>query len=378
MVEPIARASRPTPERVVSAPEAAGSGLPLQGLRDEGLYLLLHADAPFAWAAGTVRGPGGAGLAFARVSAAGLGTADLAAEGGGYAAAVPAAGGTLTALHPTLDERGEAAVPALAPGAVTTVHLTVVPVPPAVAELTPAANATGVAVGTPVAVRFSEPLDPATVAASTLTLALAGADGQPTGAVVRAGLGLVDNDTRLVLQPELPLSPGRTFVATFSGGVRDAGGTPYSGGVVRWSFTTASVWLPGGEVRPERFRVERPAGGVAAIVGDPGALPIAPAGSPPWTVSPIVEGATDPTTDSFSADGAGGVAATVGHPPAYPVTESDRVWLRVFDPTGTLAATFRLGPFATSDGRGFIAPGGEPVSFTTTDGVTVDVPEGAF
>ena len=167
--------------------------------------------------------------------------------------------------------------------------------------------------------RFSEALDPATVAGSTLVLALAGADGQPTGAVVRATVTLTDAGTLVVLQPALPLSPGRSYVATFAGGVRDVGGTPYAGGPVSWSFTTSTAVVLGGEVHPELFHIERPVDGVAVITGAPGALPVAPAGFTPWSVSPVIEEAVaDPVVDSFSADSVGGVSATVGHPPGHP------------------------------------------------------------
>ena len=161
--------------------------------------------------------------------------------------------------------------------------------------------------------------------------------------------------------------------------MRDAGGTPYAGGPVSWSFTTSTAVVLGGEVHPELFHIERPVDGVAVVTGAPGALPVAPAGFTPWSVSPILEeDVADPVGNTFSADTVGGVSATVGNPPGHPVTEASRVWLRVFDSDGTLAEQFRLGPFATADGRGFIAPPGEDSTFTTADGVAVDVPAGAF
>ncbi|HPS78845.1 MAG TPA: DUF6531 domain-containing protein, partial [Thermoanaerobaculaceae bacterium] len=45
---------------------------------------------------------------------------------------------------------------------------------------------------------------------------------------------------------------------------------------------------------------------------------------------------------------------------------------------GGEAAYFRVGPFTTDDGRGFVAIPGELTSFTTAEGITVDVPAAAF
>ena len=112
----------------------------------------------------------------------------------------------------------------------------------------------------------------------------------------------------------------------------------------------------------------------------PGAGPGAPAGEP-WSTAPEVEApVADPPHDSFNADPAtGAFTGTVGHPPNFPVTIQSRVWVKVVvssDPDH-VAAYFRLGPFATPDGKGFVAPPDEDVSFTTADGITVDVPAGA-
>ncbi|MCP4549326.1 MAG: hypothetical protein GY835_22970, partial [bacterium] len=40
--------------------------------------------------------------------------------------------------------------------------------------------------------------------------------------------------------------------------------------------------------------------------------------------------------------------------------------------------SFRLGPFATPDGNGFVSPAGQELEFTTSEGIIVTVPEAAF
>ncbi len=111
----------------------------------------------------------------------------------------------------------------------------------------------------------------------------------------------------------------------------------------------------------------------------------------PWTVSPWVNSpVADPVRPSCGADSTGGFGRTplcsVGHPPDFPVTIDSEVWVTVFDPNQTIAAEFRLGVFTTPDGRGFVAPAGEAVEFTSSFDpndpedypITVEVPAGAF
>lgn len=366
--------------RLEAAPEATGSGLPLDGIVRESLYLVLSAQAPVAYATGFVRAPNGAGLTAARVTADGLGTADVAKLGGRYATVVPtAAGSELTALHPTLDERGTAPLPVLQPADIVILDITVSPVPPVLEGVEPAPEAAGVLVTTAVSVRLSKALDPTTVGPGTLTLVLADANGNPTGAVVSGAVSLEPGGTLVVFNSTLPLSPGRRYVARFSGAVTGAAGTPYTGGPYDWRFRTSDIAAPGGQIHPERFHIRLPVNGVAEVYGDPGALPTVPEGTTPWAVSPWVNSAVaDPVRGTFSADSTGGFAGTVGHPPQFPITIESDVWVTVFDHNGDTAAEFRLGVFTTPDGRGFVAPPGESVEFTTADGVTVEVPEEAF
>jgi len=371
------------PERIVGAPEPPDGVLPVEGIVREGTYLVLAAQAPIGFATGFVRTAGGAGLELSRVVAEGLGTADLSRDGGRYCAVVPAgANRTLTASHPTLGQGGTAVIATLANGAVVTQDIVVRPVPPAVTGQEPAPDSTDQPVGSIVSVSFSKQLDRGSVTSGTLRLELADASGQSTGVSFDGTVSLSPNGASVVFTPQRWLPPGRTFVATLAGGVRDTGGTPYAGPLpLTWRFSTSTVVAPGGQVHPEKFHIRMPVDGVAQIYGDPGAVPVAGPGEV-WTISPVVEGrVADPERDSFNADSAtGAFTVTVGHPPDFPVTIASRVWVKVvtsIDPEQP-AAYFRLGPFATPDGKGFVAPPGEAVTFTTGDGIGVDVPASAF
>src|SRR6185369_1610675 len=225
---------------------------------------------------------------------------------------------------------------------------------------------------------FSEPLDPATVTSSTLTLELAGSDGGGTGVFIDGAVTLADH-LRVVFAPSRPLLPGHTFRARFTGGVADAGGTIYAGPPRLWSFSTSTAVAPGGRIHPEKLHVRIPVNGVAEIYGDPGALPGSLPGQTPWAVSPEIEGpVADPLRDTFQARADGSFSGTVGHPPQFAVSLGSRVWLKIFDPTGALAAQVRVGPFVTPDGLGFVAPPGEAVTFRSAEGLVVDVPAAAF
>ncbi|HKV12058.1 MAG TPA: polymorphic toxin-type HINT domain-containing protein [Thermoanaerobaculia bacterium] len=365
-------------QRVVAAPEVSGP-LPLDGIVREGLYLLLAAHEPLGFATGFVRSANGAPLALSRVTADGLGTADLSRLTGRYAVPVSAGSGrVLTARHPTLDERATGTIPSLAPGQVVALDLTVEAVPPRVVSVTPADGATNQPVAATVSVLFSEALSPATVTSSTLTLELADGDGGATGIFVDGAVSLVDG-VRVVFTPSRPLPPGRTFRARFAGGVADAGGAIYAGSPKLWTFSTSTAVVPGGQIHPEKFHLRVPVNGVAEIYGEPGALPGAIAGQTPWVVTPEIEGPlADPRRDTFQAKADGSFTGTVGHPPGFAATLGSKVWVKVFDPAGTLAAHFRIGPFLTPDGLGFVAPAGEAVTFRSAQGLVVDVPAAAF
>ncbi|HKH43760.1 MAG TPA: Ig-like domain-containing protein [Thermoanaerobaculia bacterium] len=365
-------------ERLVAAPELAGL-LPLDGIVREGLYLVLAAHQPLGFATGFVKSGNGTGIGFSRVTAEGLGSGDLSRLTGRYAIPVPAgADRHLTALHPTLDERGTGVIPALAAAQVASLDLVVEPVPPRIVSKTPQEGATNQPLATAVTILFSEPLAPATATSSTLTLELLDGEGQASGVFVDGAVSLVDT-LRVVFAPSRPLLPGRRFRAHFSGGVADAGGTLYAGPPQSWSFSTSSVTVPGGQVHSEKFHIRVPVNGIAQIYGDPGALPGSLSGQTPWAVSPEIEGpVADPLRETFQAKADGSFTGTVGHPPAFKVELGSKVWVKVFDPTGTLAAQFQVGPFTTPDGLGFVAPAGEAVTFRSAEGLVVDVPAAAF
>lgn len=105
---------------------------------------------------------------------------------------------------------------------------------PAVAATSPAAGETGVSPDGVVTALFSEPMDPATVTASTFRLAA------PSAPPVVATVSYDATAEAAVLRPDAVLAAGTTYTATVvggDGGVRDMAGTPLPSDTF-WSFTT--------------------------------------------------------------------------------------------------------------------------------------------
>ena len=104
---------------------------------------------------------------------------------------------------------------------------------PSITARTPAAGATGLEPGTTVRVTFSEPVDPATVTATTFTLRTSGGTAVP---------GTVTYDAaahEATLTPAAPLTLGGSYDATVRGGatgVKDLGGTALAADTT-WSFS---------------------------------------------------------------------------------------------------------------------------------------------
>ncbi len=376
-----ARASRLAGPRALAAPEAAGSPLPLEGLLSEGTYLVLRAETPLGFATGFVRIGSGSGLADSRVSTPSLGTADLSRPGGRYAVPVPAAADrAVVALHPCLDEAATGRIASLVPGAVVNLDLLVRPVGPRVVTVQPADGATAQPITSPLVVRFSEPIDPASVTPGLLTAELLADDGTPTGALFSGTLALQADGATLAFTPAHPFPAGRRVRGRLTSGVRDAGGTPYEGALpYLWSFTTSSQIATGGQIDLAKIRLLLPEDGTARIVGVAGAVPAVPAGQTPWSVVPSVENATLTAacaTTSTSVDSSGAFSVLAGCA-STPVTPRSRVFLKVVDPAGNVTV-LPLGPYVTEDGLGFVAPVGQKTVYTTPEGIEVTVPAGAF
>lgn len=115
--------------------------------------------------------------------------------------------------------------------------------PPGVASVTPAANATGIAVTATVRVTFTKNMDPGTITNTTFTLT-DGEGGPVTGTVTCDG-------RTATFSPASPLAYLATYTATLTTAIMDPGGKPLEA-AYSWSFTTASA----GQVPAPEFSVD--------------------------------------------------------------------------------------------------------------------------
>ncbi len=106
--------------------------------------------------------------------------------------------------------------------------------PPTVISVAPANGATVVGVKSRLNVVFSEPLNPATVDATTFSVRDAG------GQAVDGSVGYQPATNSAVFMPSLQLSYYATYTATLSGGIKDPAGNPLA--AQSWSFTTEPLY----------------------------------------------------------------------------------------------------------------------------------------
>ena len=108
--------------------------------------------------------------------------------------------------------------------------------PPTISSRTPASGASGVATGADVTVTFSEPMNPATINASTVELR------DPSSAEVPATVSYSAAQRQATLHPSSALQNSTAYTVTVKGGeggVADLAGNPLAADS-SWSFTTAS------------------------------------------------------------------------------------------------------------------------------------------
>ncbi|MEO8520719.1 MAG: PKD domain-containing protein, partial [Acidobacteriota bacterium] len=203
--------------RLVSVTSVGGSGQ-LDGVRAAGRYIFFRAAAPVGFAAGHVLGVGGAPFPAALVTTSGLPVVSLSAPTGAYVAAAAAGAATLTALDVVKSDSGAAAT-TIAASQVSPLDLRLVAQAPRVVAVVPAAGTQNVALGTPVVVTFSEPVDPASVGSGgDVAVTPAG------GAALTGTFSLSNGNTVLTFRPGAPLEPNKRYTITVGTSLRDLAG----------------------------------------------------------------------------------------------------------------------------------------------------------
>ena len=362
--------------RPVAALQAAGSAwttapivatdLPWPGVREGGVYLFVRLTAATGYLHGIVTGPGAGGgpagpVVAAQVTAAGLGWTQAAAADGSYVLPAPAGAAALaavTALDPATGNSAAATAAVPADAARVRLDLVLQAVPLAVAGAVPADGATGVLLGIQPSLTFNRPVDPATV------IPAAGATG---GVQLLQGTQLVPADLTVQgatvnLVPRASLQPGTVYQVQATTAVHDLYGNALPAAFTA-SFTTQTVVLPSSFNLDLVFLVEPDGSGMAAVVGQAGALP---AGALVFVENLTALVSTPSVT--VGQDGSFHLAVQAA------VTDTLRLHVLV---TGQNEVQAPLGPFHSADLASALVDAGGAV-FATGAGVKLSVPAGAF
>lgn len=349
--------------RAVAALQATANGwttaaidpldLAWPGVRDEGLYAFVRLTAPFGYLRGTVSDVGGADLSGAIVRSPSAGWVQISNADGSYVLPAPVAAVVVaTAENRLTGNLGTGAAEIAAADARVDLDLALQPVGPRVVQTTPADEAVDVPQGIEPTVRFSEPVDPASVEGAIQLLS----EGQPVT------VDLEVQGTLVRVKPRSTLLPATAHELRITSGVKDLQGISLEAPVAV-QFTTLRVLLTDDIDLTRVFLVAPDANGEARVLGRPGAVP---AGA-----LVFVENRTALVdTPSVAAGQDGGfdldIEAALSH----------TLILHVLIPNSNEIVA-RLTPFRTPDLKGAYVDD-KAFTFTTGDGVKVVVPEGAF
>ena len=364
-------------DRLRVAPDVAPD-LPAPWVTGDGVYVLVRPE-PEAWMllSGVVLDVGGTPIARACQVTASGGLVQLTATDGTWAVAAPAPAANLLAEDLELRNSGGVSVTASAGEHLADVDIQLLVVAPEVVATSPEAGANGQAATVPVTIDLSEPLNPATVDADTLTVEVIVGTAAPQA--WPGTLELSGDGTRLTWSPQAPYPSAAQVEVTLDGGVRDLQGYTLVGGEHTFLFGIERFLLPG-EVDASKIRLYAPGHDPAqpdltVVEGLAGAVP-----GDIWMYVEDVDHQTDTTTIQASQDGSFVITLEPWDPAVQRGVEvGDRLLLHLLDtddPDEDLGVV-PLRPWLLPDGRGawFTSEGG---TFETVDGIHVAAPYGAF
>ncbi len=353
---------RPVAEAVPTATGWAAAAidpadLAWPGVTAGGRFAFVGLTADHGFLRGTVFDVGGAPLAGALVTgtAAGgepIGWTQLSAPAGGYVFPAPVGPVTLAADNRATGNRGEATALVETRDQRLDLDLALQVVAPRVLETTPAGGASDVPIGVNPTIRFSEPVDRASLAEGIRLLE----GGSPVP------IDLDHQGALVTILPTATLRPGAAHTIEVNSAVRDLQGYQLAGTVTS-SFTTQVVLLPT-DIDLTRVLLVAPGPtGEALVIGRPGAVPA--------ETLVFVENLTSPVVTVSVQAGQDGSFDL-----AIPASVGDVLLLHVLI-EGANEVVLELSTYLSEDLRtGFVdADGG---TFTTGDGVTVEVEPGTF
>jgi len=118
------------------------------------------------------------------------------------------------------------------------------PAAPTVTATAPTAGQTNVDANLPLTAKFSRPMNPSTITASTFNVRAQGTSGgTDAGGAVDATVAYDDTTNTATLTPSAPLTHGVTYTANIDASIRAQDGKPLAAGLA-WTFTVSAPPLP--------------------------------------------------------------------------------------------------------------------------------------
>lgn len=336
---------------------AGGLGLPLPGIREAGRYHLIRMIEPVAFLTGAVQSNGvppvkalieNDRLQFIRI-------VDAAASH--YALAAPLGPLNATGTDLTDGSTGTGATLLNTRNEIAQLDLSLTSMRPAVVSVIPSDGATSVSLTAPVMLRFSRPMDAASVDAVSFLL-------ESSGARAAGSVNLSPDGRAATFQPTQALTSNTLYTVTLTGFLRDSFGNSLQGnqtdGSFRVAFTTVDTTPP---PRPAAGQISMsiPLDGLTTVTGTQGSIPT--------DAALVAQNLTQNTRTVVPASPDGSFSLTLGADP------SDAISLFILGASGALTP---IDPIPFSDGRGTYVLGPRGGTVKTAGGIQVGVLPSAF
>ena len=175
---------------------------------------------------------------------------------------------------------------------------------PTITGRSPSPNATNVPRDTNVQVQFSEPMNPATIDASSVHLRKQGSGTDVPATVSYAG-------TTATLDPNADLDPSAVYTVTVDGSVEDQAGNAL-GATDSWSFTTAALSFDFTDTTVSDFSAGTPGANTYVSETGNGEVILKPTEGQEFSGGPGLPAGWSSSTWESSGGGAGGTATVSG------------------------------------------------------------------
>jgi len=339
---------------LLAATDPRGDGsLVLPGVQGEGRYAFLEAETPLGFVAGTVRGDNGLPQSGSLVSVDTLDIVSLTDAAGRYVLASPIGDVQVTATNPETGDVATASATIGSPDQVVNLDQGVSATPVFVLSISPANGTQNVDLSAAITVRFSEPVDPASLAPDALMVS----DGTT---LVAGRTSFVGGNAALTFRPSTLLVSQTTYQVTVSGAIQDLSGNPMGAPFVS-QFATVDQTPP----------PPPPPGTITATIPDGTGRTIV--SGTQGTAEPggivIVKNLTTGTLTTVTADTDGSFSAQVA------ASTADKLQLILRDAFGN-ETVVAIGSFRNPDGS--VVVGSEGGRVEGSGGVFVEIPPGAL